>query len=116
MRREGQGVEHPRSAANPAQKFSSATMPSSGCRWRANIVPQVLQCMRNRSLVFFGDSMVRQLFNRLVYLFRGQVCRTAAIVNQTLSCRRAVHSDTAFVGSAATTDDEAGSLLPLSIA
>ena len=33
---------------------------------------QVLQCMRSRSFVFFGDSMVRQLFNRLVYLFRGQ--------------------------------------------
>jgi len=28
--------------------------------------------MRSRSLVFFGDSMVRQLFNRLIYLFRGQ--------------------------------------------
>ena len=40
---------------------------------------QVLQCMHSRSIVFFGDSMVRQLFNRLVYLFRGQVGAATAL-------------------------------------
>ena len=33
---------------------------------------QVLSCLSNTTVVFWGDSMVRQLFNRVPALFRGQ--------------------------------------------
>ena len=34
---------------------------------------QVLKCFADTNLVFWGDSMVRQLFGRLPSLFRGQL-------------------------------------------
>ena len=82
----------------PLATFWSWCMPNStstlriihqpSCRFHPRATLQVLQCMRSRSFVFFGDSMVRQLFNRLIYLFRGQArgCNLAsAKVRRTFS-------------------------------